>query len=911
MQVRIPFIDNDKSGEEFWEEAYKNEKKTLSGVYPLVIRFTWHTGIHLSNKNDEDNGEEPDYSKNFIKPIVDGEIIAYKLAKDYDTLPLESSEIWHSSIGELEKKLGRTKTNYSDLYKKIAHITGQPIDESAENVAAKIKNSSPNTTEEFKEALSRVLTPFSTSFVLTRHKLKLNNEREITYFILYSNLAPISDYDIPGRDVCRTFFPKWVLSKEEIEQANEGIEQIIEEDKKGKVCICDPPMPTADIDYLGMQGFIYNNGVHIELFMPSLEGFKTSSRSIDHADIQNEVYCFKKGNSDNIAMRLCEEELPKIESSDTDGEIPVIIVYNNAGNDRQRERDPTYGYNKCQYGELLEKTLDVDRNGRGRYWFFARNAKYDLEAEVNRVPPNSYKKYIKLKNAQEVRLDGGGLLKRGEKYLADDFQLDNTASSFKIKINVLKERPNNDVWYAFRKDLDDCKEKDIETIKSSSYRIQSYDKPLEQRYPAGFINVINANTTFSMRNIFPAEGIRIRYSDTVRTGGVNNLVRIKYENKYYFFRSIAAMRLNLSFNLYRDHPLTQYHVLGLPFFNKLEDRINDLKCDVTSLNRKIAYDIEREFASIAEFRHYENFAKAIYGREGLYKVLNTVIVQCPSYWEYKDDIRPGYYGFNNLYTENQKEKYRNYIRKQLWMTPQVKSKMDTPDARSFFYFHPINFLKYVCSELRLEFNPYKSKDIFVPKNDIDLKSRTQRNIQYSPGFAPLCPEHAEERVEYNGKFYGYCTSLFNIPREKGYGGTHSGIDLATNRENTDIISLIHGEVWECTWMGSPDFSSDYGKIMLIKGRYDNKLYLLAHLEDYIKKTGDHVDPGEPVAITGTTGISTGIHLHVEVYVDVTENYEKRYDLYSINASSGLSWIKKLQRVNPFDHTEIFGQWDGS
>jgi len=60
----------------------------------------------------------------------------------------------------------------------------------------------------------------------------------------------------------------------------------------------------------------------------------------------------------------------------------------------------------------------------------------------------------------------------------------------------------------------------------------------------------------------------------------------------------------------------------------------------------------------------------------------------------------------------------------------------------------------------------------------------------------------------------------------------------------------------------------FGKFMFIRGTRDNNLYFLSHLDSFLKGEGDLVEPGEAVAITGTTGASSAEHLHLEVFVDV-------------------------------------------
>ena len=57
-----------------------------------------------------------------------------------------------------------------------------------------------------------------------------------------------------------------------------------------------------------------------------------------------------------------------------------------------------------------------------------------------------------------------------------------------------------------------------------------------------------------------------------------------------------------------------------------------------------------------------------------------------------------------------------------------------------------------------------------------------------------------------------------------------------------------------------------GIYIFIKGQWEGKdLYLLyGHLSRPLKNQGDRVKAGEPVAISGDTGYSTGPHLHFEI-----------------------------------------------
>jgi len=203
MRIHIPFANNHPTNGTRWTAADNNEKQTLNGVYPLVEKGALHTGIHLSNK-----GGMP--QDNFLKAVTEGELVAYKLASDYDMMPLGTLDVQARGNDELREKLENARVHYPDIFQEAAAIT-ERADATADILTSTIKSPATKKIEEpILVALSKILTPFSTGFVLTRHKLRLGNGGEITFFVLFSNLAPISDYT-PDREVFRTFFRKWLL----------------------------------------------------------------------------------------------------------------------------------------------------------------------------------------------------------------------------------------------------------------------------------------------------------------------------------------------------------------------------------------------------------------------------------------------------------------------------------------------------------------------------------------------------------------------------------------------------------------------------------------------------------------------------------------------------------------------------
>jgi murein DD-endopeptidase MepM/ murein hydrolase activator NlpD len=94
-------------------------------------------------------------------------------------------------------------------------------------------------------------------------------------------------------------------------------------------------------------------------------------------------------------------------------------------------------------------------------------------------------------------------------------------------------------------------------------------------------------------------------------------------------------------------------------------------------------------------------------------------------------------------------------------------------------------------------------------------------------------------------------------------GTHNGIDIGVS-VGTRIYSTQSGVV---KGLGNTDAFPgcySYGKWMLVE--HDNGLSTLyAHLSSQIASTGQRVAAGDPIALSGNTGYSTGPHLHMTLF----------------------------------------------
>ena len=92
-----------------------------------------------------------------------------------------------------------------------------------------------------------------------------------------------------------------------------------------------------------------------------------------------------------------------------------------------------------------------------------------------------------------------------------------------------------------------------------------------------------------------------------------------------------------------------------------------------------------------------------------------------------------------------------------------------------------------------------------------------------------------------------------------YQPVHTGIDIA-GRTGDPVTPFMKGKV---IYVG--DLSWGYGKHIIVDN--DNNISsLYAHLSKVNVTVGQEVKPGDIIGLEGSTGWSTGPHLHFEVRV---------------------------------------------
>jgi murein DD-endopeptidase MepM/ murein hydrolase activator NlpD len=106
---------------------------------------------------------------------------------------------------------------------------------------------------------------------------------------------------------------------------------------------------------------------------------------------------------------------------------------------------------------------------------------------------------------------------------------------------------------------------------------------------------------------------------------------------------------------------------------------------------------------------------------------------------------------------------------------------------------------------------------------------------------------------------GWISSRYGMRNDPftGRPAMHNGIDFA-GREGSNVVAVAGGVV---TWTG---YKSGYGETVEVS-HGDGFVTRYSHNKQNLVEAGEVVRKGQPIALMGSTGRSTGAHVHYEVY----------------------------------------------
>lgn len=137
-------------------------------------------------------------------------------------------------------------------------------------------------------------------------------------------------------------------------------------------------------------------------------------------------------------------------------------------------------------------------------------------------------------------------------------------------------------------------------------------------------------------------------------------------------------------------------------------------------------------------------------------------------------------------------------------------------------------------------------------NDIETM-QAAKGTSFADYYVSTAPVIPVENARITSRF-GYRTHPIT-----GNYGFHTGLDLAAD-EGTAVSASFYGKVIET---GSDDA---WGKYVLME-HSDNLATFYCHLSEIYAQEGSIIRQGETIGLVGSTGWSTGPHLHFEVRIN--------------------------------------------
>lgn len=169
----------------------------------------------------------------------------------------------------------------------------------------------------------------------------------------------------------------------------------------------------------------------------------------------------------------------------------------------------------------------------------------------------------------------------------------------------------------------------------------------------------------------------------------------------------------------------------------------------------------------------------------------------------------------------------------------------------------------VADKLRSQRAFYEAAEQQLSRESSQLESQINAMIRASQSHPEKVVTHGSGTMSL--PIQAPVTSPFGWRRHPIFGirKFHTGVDLG-GANHTPIRAADSGNVLYSGWYGG------YGKVVIVS--HGNGLATLyAHMSKVAASAGDNVSKGDVVGYEGSTGFSTGPHLHFEVRVDGKPN----------------------------------------
>ncbi len=157
-----------------------------------------------------------------------------------------------------------------------------------------------------------------------------------------------------------------------------------------------------------------------------------------------------------------------------------------------------------------------------------------------------------------------------------------------------------------------------------------------------------------------------------------------------------------------------------------------------------------------------------------------------------------------------------------------------------------------------------TRDIVMVNGEVQSSTTVDTEVIVAPvnevivkGTAKTAASAEQKQIAHNAGFiFPLPAGTWRVSSYYGDGRRHKGVDICA-KSGTDIYAVADGKVVMSRWNG------DYGYCVIIE-HADGTRTLYGHAKQLCCNVGDTVSQGEVIALVGTTGQSTGNHVHFEV-----------------------------------------------
>lgn len=147
-------------------------------------------------------------------------------------------------------------------------------------------------------------------------------------------------------------------------------------------------------------------------------------------------------------------------------------------------------------------------------------------------------------------------------------------------------------------------------------------------------------------------------------------------------------------------------------------------------------------------------------------------------------------------------------------------------------------------------------DVVVYENDVEVSRTMVQQKVMMPSKAAVIERGTIIPPTYIKPISG---GRFTSGFGRRWGRMHKGVDWACPT-GTTVFASCGGTVIQASYNGG------YGNNVVIS-HPDGRMTRYAHNSKLLVKTGQTVEQGEPIALSGNTGRSTGPHVHFEIYIN--------------------------------------------